>query len=163
MTNMPATKWPENFLTDCQYWTEWAHAADVLRRIAAQQPWTRINQMTLRQSLDQAVGYLVQSGVDIRSVWGLDDLVTPEAFAAITQNALAKSSATARNMSLLLLTTAREWVGVDALTMGKLTAIADALPSPDAGRPARMRQSWANARKSRPVTLRPAAKLVAAK
>ncbi len=117
-----------NILADRALCVEWAHATGLLTRLTIDHPLTRINEMTMRQYLDRAIGFLVQEGVPIREIWALEDLVTPTAFLKITRSALAQSPAAARCMALVLLTTAQQWIGIDADHARRLEEITDGLP-----------------------------------
>ena len=118
-----------NLIADRAFFIEWAEMIGLLRKLATANPVLRINQDTARQHLDRAIGYLLQDGVALRDIWGLEDLVTPEAFSKITRNALAHSRLEAQCVAFVLLVTAREWIGVDAVHLQKLETIASQLPA----------------------------------
>lgn len=128
MTYTETSQVPSNLLYDQHLCVEWASDTGLLSRLAASHPLVRINRMTVRQYLNRALGYLVQSGVPLRDVWELSDLVTPEAFEKITAAALAGSPGAARCIAIILITIGREWVGLDAAVLARLGAIADELP-----------------------------------
>lgn len=119
---------PSNLLDDQHLCVEWASESGLLSRLAAAHPLVRINRMTVRQYLNRALGYLVQSGVPLRDVWELSDLVTPEAFKKITTAALAGSPGAAKCIAIILIAIGRDWIGLDAEVLVKLRDIADELP-----------------------------------
>jgi len=127
MTEKDPDHYPSNLISERYLFVEWASASGLMRRLATAHPLVRINSMTVRQYLDRAIGYLVQEGTPLREIWSLSDLVTIEAFKIITNAALRSSQASAHCMALILVNTAREWVGVDDEHMKLLNDMARCL------------------------------------
>ena len=123
-----------NLSDDIYYLVEYASATRLLEKSAKKHSCIKIDKLTVEQMLYSAVGFLAQGGVSASTVWALDDLVTPKAFTLILQNASCASSAKARCIGMVLLTTAEEWVGVGPNALAELKAIAERFPGPDTGR-----------------------------
>jgi len=130
-----------NIIAETALFIEWAEETGLLNMISAATPLTRINGMTARQSVHRAIGYLAQGGVSLRNLWGLEDLIQPDAFTTITQNALLKSRPEAQCMAFVLLLVAREWIELDDLHMKKLEGIAAKLPPTAFSRSFKFRRS----------------------
>jgi hypothetical protein len=129
MTPDEQPDFPSNLLSERYLCVEWACETGRIKKLAETHPLARINRMSVRQYLDRAIGYLVQAGTPLREIWGLADLVAPDAFKKILDAALASSPASAQCMSLVLVTTAREWVGLSADELEGLEEIARRLPA----------------------------------
>jgi hypothetical protein len=128
MTPADPTNFSSNLISERYLCVEWAYTSGLITKLSATHPLIRIDRMTVRQYLDRAIGYLVQEGVALRSIWGLADLVEPEAFKKIIDAALSQSPAAAQCMALVLLTTAREWLNVDLDHLAQLETASNHLP-----------------------------------
>jgi integrase len=126
-----------SFRTDIDAYLSWAtkpdpFAADARLRLLAPRT-VRLR----RHQFQTAASALIDSGIKPRAIRSLADLVTPTNFKSILRRRLEITGGEENNfnkdLAIILILIAREWVKVDAPVLAELKRLASKLPAPKVG------------------------------
>jgi integrase len=128
---------PGSFRTDVDAYLNWASRSD---SFAADARLRLLAPRTVRQRLQQfqtAASALVDSGIESSAIRSLADLVTPTNFKNILRRRLeivgGEENNFNKDLALILVLIAREWVKVDAPVLAELKRLASKLPPAKVG------------------------------
>jgi hypothetical protein len=128
---------PGSFRTEVDAYLNWASRSDPF---AADARLRLLAPRTVRQRLQQfqtAASTLVDSGIDPSAVRSLADLVTPTNFKSILRRRLeivgGEENNFNKDLALILVLVAREWVKVDGAVLAELKRLAGKLPAAKVG------------------------------
>src|SRR5262249_8495534 len=128
---------PASFGTDVDAYLDWACRSDPFATDARLRVLAPRTVRLRRQQVQTAASALVDSGMEPSAIHSLADLVTPKNFKSILRRRLEIAGGEGNNfnkdLALILILIAREWVKVDGAVLAELKRLASKLPAAKVG------------------------------
>ena len=128
---------PESFRQDVDAYLAWAGKSDPFDLGARPRPLAAGTLNLRRNQIHAAVSALVDSGIQPKAICSLADLFTPVNFKAILRHRLDsathKDNAFNRDLGIILVSIASQWVKLESSQLPELKRLAGKLPTPATG------------------------------